>query len=119
MDFAESGAAVDSELSMAERRKLARFEVSAPVRLLLGSGDTQQHYETRLRNLSAGGAYIYANDPRLTIGDEVDVEISVTVDARQHLDDLPQQVLMTGRGTVTRRDSTGLGLEFTGQLSFG
>ena len=43
----------------------------------------------------------------------------MTVDARRYLDESPRQVSMTGHARVTRRDPNGLGLEFTGRLTFG
>jgi hypothetical protein len=86
---------------------------------LVGSGDAQRLHETKTRDLSAGGAYIYISDPELSIGDELDIEIVMTVDARCHLDDSPRQVTMKGHGKVTRKDSDGLGMKFSGQLDFG
>ena len=104
---------------MAERRKLARFEVSAPVRLLVGDGETQRLHETQTRDLSSGGAFVYIDDPALSVGDDLELEIVVTVDSREHLDDSPRRVLMKGRGRITRKDPEGLGVEFSGQLNFG
>ena len=105
-------------LTVAERRKLTRFAVSAPVRLTLEGGEASTQVETTARDLSAAGAYIYLEDPRLGVGDHVAVEIRLTVTNREDEEGEPLQIPMTGRGEIRRVDASGLALAFDQMLRF-
>jgi hypothetical protein len=103
---------------VAERRKLTRFAVSAPVRLTLEGGGDSTEFESTARDLSAAGAYIYLDDPRLGVGDHVKVEIRLTVTNREDEDGAPLQIPMTGVGEIRRVDPSGLALAFDQMLRF-
>jgi hypothetical protein len=103
---------------VAERRKLTRFVVSAPVRLMFGQGDGAEHVDARARDLSAAGAYIFFSDPRLDVGDHVRIEIRLTVTDRRGEGDIPLAVPMVGAGEIRRVDATGVGLAFDHELRF-
>lgn len=105
-------------LTVAERRKLTRFAVSAPVRLMVESGDSSEQIDTQARDLSAGGAYILFDDPRLHVGDHVKVEIRLTVTDRGDEGDVPLEIPMVGTGEIRRVDASGVGLAFDHQLRF-
>ena len=101
---------------MAERRKLTRFAVSAPVRLTVGSGGATASFDVHARDVSAGGAYIYFDDPRLSVGDVVEVEIRLPVSARSDPAGGPLEIPMVGRGEIRRMDGAGLGVAVEHQL---
>lgn len=103
---------------MAERRKLTRFAVSARARLILGDEGAPEQIETRVRDLSAGGAYIYLDDSGLDVGQHVKVEIRLPVPDDQRPDDLTSRAPMVGMGEVRRVDSVGLALAFDRRLRF-
>ena len=101
---------------MSERRKLTRFAVSAPVRLIRESGDEATSYETLARDLSAAGAYIYLDDSPLGVGEHVKVEIRLPAPATgEERQDAPPVV---GTGRIRRVDAAGLGLSFDRRLRF-
>ena len=104
--------------TVAERRKLTRFAVSAPVRLMVGRGDAAEQFDAQARDLSAAGAYIYFADPRLDVGDTVRIEIRLTVTDRQGEGDAQLEVPMVSTGEIRRVDSNGLALAFDHQLRF-
>ena len=101
---------------MAERRKLTRFTVSAPVRLIRENGDKATSWETLARDLSAAGAYIYLDDPPLGVGEHVKVEIRLPVPAAD--EERAQAPPVVGTGRIRRVDAAGLGLSFDRRLRF-
>ena len=101
---------------MAERRKLTRFAVSAPVRLIRGCGDEATSYETLARDLSAAGAYIYLDDSPLGVGEHVKVEIRLPVPGTD--DERADAPPVVGSGRIRRVDAAGLGLSFDRRLRF-
>lgn len=101
---------------MAERRKLTRFAVSAPVRLIRGNGEEATSYEALARDLSAAGAYIYLDDPPLGVGEHVTVEIRLHVPTAD--EKRAQAPPVVGTGRIRRVDAAGLGLSFDRRLRF-
>lgn len=104
---------------MAERRKLTRFEVSAPVRLIVTNGDTAQHYAARARDISVAGAFIYFDDPRLDVGDRVLVEVQLTIANYAGERDAPHEVPTFGGGQICRVERDGVALAFDQPLHLG
>ena len=88
------------------------------MRLVHGSGEDSEEFETQARDLSATGAYIYLDDPRLGVGDHVEVEIRLTVKNRTGDDGGPIQIAMSGSGEIRRVDPSGLALAFDHRLRF-
>ena len=104
---------------MGEKRKLARFEVEAPARLTVGSGDrNREQVDTHTRDLSASGAFVFLSDGEIEVGAEIRIEIDLTVDPRLDVEDAPKGVCMVGTGVVTRLEETGLAVSFNGHLKF-
>ena len=103
---------------MAEKRKLARFEVSAPVRITVRDEDSSGRTDARTRDLSASGAYLLLSDADIGVGTEVEIEIDFVVDPREHLDDTPRDICLSGRGVVTRTEDEGFAVSFDGFLKF-
>lgn len=97
---------------MAERRKLTRFEVSAPVRLIVTHGDTPQDYAARARDISVAGAFIYFEDPCVEVGDPVLVEVQLTIANHVGEADAPHEVPTFAGGKICRVDRDGVALAF-------
>lgn len=85
---------------------------------MLSGGSESEQFETRARDLSAGGAYIYLDDSNLGVGQHVRVEIHLPVAAAQDADDFVPPAPMVGTGEIRRIDSVGLALAFDRRLRF-
>ena len=107
-----------SQSIMAEKRKLARFEVSAPVRITLTEEDSTHPVEARTKDLSASGAYLLFSSSEVGVGSEMDIEIDFIVDPREHLDETPRDICVSGHGVVTRTEDEGFAVSFDGILKF-
>ena len=103
---------------MAERRKLTRFAVSAPVRLMMGHGTDCSEFETLTRDLSADGAYIYLDASDFGVGEHVTVEIDLRVPGTQDDSYAVCRAPMVGTGEVRRVDARGVALAFGRRLHF-
>lgn len=101
---------------VSERRSLTRFAVSAPVRLVMDSGESSVALEAEARNLSANGAYIVLRDSRLEVGDRASVEIILPV--ARFAGGRSDDSCIVGCGTVLRIESGGVALSFDPQLRF-
>lgn len=104
---------------MAERRKLTRFEVSAPVRLIVTRGDAAQDYAARARDISVAGAFIYFEDSCVDIGDRVLVEVLLTIANRSDESDARHRIPIFGGGKICRVESDGVALAFDQHLHLG
>ena len=85
---------------------------------MLSHGSESQEFETRARDLSAGGAYIYLDDSGLGVGQHVQVEIRLPVARAQDADAPTAPAPMVGTGEVRRIDAVGLALAFDRRLRF-
>lgn len=103
---------------MAEKRTLTRFEVSAPVRITLRENESTERVEAQTRDLSASGAYLLLSNMEMGVGTEVEIEIDFVVDPREHLDETPRDICVSGRGIVTRTEDDGFAVSFDGMLKF-
>jgi c-di-GMP-binding flagellar brake protein YcgR len=103
---------------MGEKRRLKRFPLSVPARVMVAGRGANNQLNARTRDLSAGGAYLFLKQATLQVGSDIELEIDLTVDAHQSVLPTPRETSMRGRGTITRRDEDGLAVAFERQLQF-
>jgi hypothetical protein len=97
---------------MAERRRLERFELKAPARVLVEL-DSSQRVELELltKNLSSDGAYLISAEP-LPEGASVRVELVLALDALRKIAGDKGQAKVRIRGRVIRVDGSGAAIRF-------
>ena len=97
---------------MEERRKLERFELHSPTRVLLESGAKRKdEYELTTRDVSSGGAFLYASQP-LPEGAKVRMEFMISVDALRKIAGEKGRASVRVRGTVIRSTQDGIAVRF-------
>jgi hypothetical protein len=95
-----------------EKRKLERFELHAPVRLLLETaGNREEEYELTTRDLSSGGAFLYSPQP-IPEGAKARMEILISLDTIQKLMGENGWARVRVKGQVIRSDSNGVAIRF-------
>ena len=99
---------------MDERRKLERFELSAPARVLTWSarGERAEHVLT-IRDLSSDGAFLYSSHP-LPVGTIVKMEFELTPEAFQTLAIEKGRARVRVKGKIVRSESQGIVIRFDG-----
>jgi hypothetical protein len=97
---------------MAERRRLERFDLSAPAQLIVESenGEKEQLNLT-IKDVSSGGAYLYSPQPPMK-GARVTMEMLIILDALRKLAGEKGRVRIKLRGTVIRVDKNGVAIRF-------
>jgi hypothetical protein len=97
---------------MAERRRLERFDLSAPTQVIVEaeSGKMAQLNLTT-KDVSSGGAYLYSCQP-LKKGARVTMEMLFFLDAIWKLAGEKGRVKIKVRGTVIRVDADGIAIRF-------
>ncbi|MCK4514654.1 MAG: PilZ domain-containing protein [Spirochaetaceae bacterium] len=103
---------------MSEKRRLERFPLSVPARVMVLNIGENRHLHARTRDLSASGAYLFLRQSMPQVGTDVELEIDLTVDAHRSVLPMPRETCVRGRGTITRREADGLAVAFAGQLQF-
>ena len=97
---------------MEERRKLERFELNAPARVLLGSGRSKKdEYNLTTRDVSSDGAFLYSSQP-LPEGAKVKMELMISLDTLQKLVRGKGRARIKVKGKVIRSDEKGIAIRF-------
>jgi hypothetical protein len=97
---------------MEERRKLERFELNAPARVLLESGRCKKdEYNLTTRDVSSDGAFLYSTQP-LPKGARVKMELLISLDALQKLEREKGRAKVRVKGKVVRSDWDGIAIRF-------
>jgi hypothetical protein len=99
--------------AMAERRRLERFQLSAPARLIIEShGDENSRLNLTTKDVSSGGAFLYCAQP-LGEGARVKMELRIS---RESLSRLVEGDKGTAKievkGEVVRVDPDGIAIRF-------
>jgi hypothetical protein len=114
-----------------ERREFQRFEVGFPLRVEFSRGEDHLMEETRLENLSAGGA-LFPSSYQWTLGDEIVLNISAPgeiagemlgIDNQEKVENLVLKsaavVLRLQEPAAEKRESNTVAVKFVGPLRIG
>ena len=95
-----------------ERRKLERFELVTPARILIASGGTRKvEYALTTRDVSSAGAFLYSSQA-IPAGTNVKMEFVLSLDALRKLAGGKGSARIKVKGTVLRSDSNGVAIQF-------
>ena len=99
-------------MEMNERRKLERFELHAPVRVLVeAAGNKKAKFDLTTRDLSSGGAFLYSSQP-LPEGAKVRMDILISMGVLRKLMGEKGRARVRVKGQVIRSNSTGVAIRF-------
>lgn len=97
---------------MDERRKLERFELIAPARVLIETGRSERaEYDLTTRDLSSAGAFLYSSQS-IPEGANVKMEFVLTLDTLQKFAGEKGRAKVRVKGKVIRSDSNGIAIRF-------
>jgi hypothetical protein len=100
------------ECGVEERRKLERFELRAPARIVLQSGSNRSLLDKlTTRDISSSGAYVYSSHS-LPEGANVRMDLVITLEALQKLAGENSTARIRVKGKVVRSDSDGVAIKF-------
>lgn len=97
---------------MEERRKLERFDLCAPARILveLGEGKAEE-LDLTTKDVSSGGAFIYSDQP-LPEGANVKIELFISLAMLKQLAGEKGRAKVKVKGKVIRVDENGAAIRF-------
>jgi hypothetical protein len=97
-----------------ERRKLERFEIHAPARILIDSrGNRRDEYNLTTRDVSSAGAFLFSSQ-NLPEGAGARMEFVVSPDTIQKFFTGEAGARITVKGKVIRSDPSGIAIKFDG-----
>jgi len=97
---------------MEERRKLERFELHAPARILVELGEgKREELDLTTKDVSSGGAFIYSDQP-LPEGATVKIELLISLTMLQKLAGEKGRAKVKVKGKVIRVDEDGAAIRF-------
>ena len=97
---------------MAERRRLERFELTAPARLVVESnGSEKVQLDLSTKDVSSAGAYLYCPQP-LVEGARVNMELLLSCDTSSRLEGAMNRARIRVKGTIVRVDADGVAIRF-------
>ena len=97
---------------MEERRKLERFELNAPARVLLESGRCKNdEYNLTTRDVSSDGAFLYSSQP-FPEGAKVKMDFMISLETLQRLAGEKGMAKIRVKGKVIRSDENGIAIRF-------
>jgi c-di-GMP-binding flagellar brake protein YcgR len=97
---------------MAERRRLERFDLTEPARVIVESGaGNKEHLSLTTKDVSSGGAFLYCAQP-LSEGARVKLELLISLDALQKLVGEKGKAKIKVSGTIIRVETEGVAIRF-------
>jgi hypothetical protein len=97
---------------MEERRRLERFELNAPARVMVQSeGGTKEELDLTTKDVSSGGAFLFSSQP-LTEGANVKMELLISLDMLRQLAGERRAAKIKVKGRVIRVDAEGIAIRF-------
>ena len=97
---------------MEERRRLERFEINSPARVLVHAGsDKEAEYNLTTRDVSSAGAFLFSSQP-LPQGTSVRMEFVISLDTLQRLAGDKGRAKVKVKGEVIRSDANGIAIRF-------
>jgi hypothetical protein len=94
-----------------ERRKLERFQLHAPARILLESEDRKGEYNLMTRDVSSGGAFLYSSHA-FPKGASVKMEFLILQHTLGKASGDKGRAKVRVKGKVVRADSDGIAISF-------
>ncbi len=104
-------------MSMRDRRDLERFTLDCVALVKVIGADAREPSETRVRDISASGAFVYM-ETSPEVGTKVDVELHMVIGGVQELLQVPGDVHVHVHGHVVRTEHKGAGVLFEHPLRF-
>jgi hypothetical protein len=109
---------METENEKMERRRLERFFLRAPARVLLPSREKKRkEYNLTTRDLSSDGAFLYSSQP-IPEGAMVDTELLITPETLEKLTGGIGRLRVRVKGKVIRSDSNGFAVRFESSFKF-
>ena len=97
---------------MEERRRLERFELNAPARVIVQiKGSTEKELDLTTKDVSSGGAFLFSSQP-LTEGASVKMELLISLDMLRELAGEKKAAKIKVKGMVIRVDAEGIAIRF-------
>jgi PilZ domain len=97
---------------MSERRKLERFELTGPARILLRSGGSaRSEFSLKTRDVSADGAFLFSSEV-IPEGTDVKMEFVLAPDLPGQLANQQGRARVRVRGKIIRSDPDGIAIRF-------
>lgn len=97
---------------MDERRKLERFELNTPARILMDLGEgKKEELDLTTKDVSSGGAFIYSDQP-LPEGVTVKIEFLISLAMLQKLAGEKGKAKVKVKGKIIRVDENGAAIRF-------
>jgi hypothetical protein len=98
---------------MAERRRLERFELTAPALLSLASdGRAPRQLNLTTRDVSSSGAYLYCTSQPPVEGHRVRMELMISLETLSKFVGTGGRARIRVNGTVVRVDKGGIAVRF-------
>ena len=99
-----------------DNRIIERYNLEVPV--TVESLEKEVKYPSyKTRDVSSGGVFIESNDIDLQAGNNVNVELVLTVDKLEELFKVSKNVVLRVQGKVTRATDTGIAVKFSNNYS--
>jgi hypothetical protein len=99
-------------MDVAERRRLERFDLTAPAKVLVASGiSSNTALQLTTKDVSSGGAYLYCPQP-MAEGARVKMDLVLSLDKLYKLVGESGRARIRVRGTVIRVDADGMAIQF-------
>jgi hypothetical protein len=97
---------------MAERRRLERFDLTEPARIIVESGIGEtENISLTTKDVSSGGAYLYCSQPLLK-GARVKMELLISLDGLQEHVGEKGKARIKLNGTIIRVEAEGVAIRF-------
>ena len=104
-------------MSMRDRRDLERFTFDCVARVTVTGADGERISETRVRDISASGAFVYMESAPKA-GTRVEVEIHLVIGGLQEILQMPGNVRVRVHGRIVWSNHQGAGVLFEHPLRF-
>jgi c-di-GMP-binding flagellar brake protein YcgR len=97
---------------MSERRKLERFDLSAPARIIVESEKGEkEEFDLTTKDVSSSGAFLYSPQP-LAEGTYVKMEFLISLDMLRKFVGDKDRAKIKVKGKVIRVDTNGIAIRF-------
>jgi hypothetical protein len=97
---------------MEERRRLERFELNAPAKVIVQTeGGPKEALDLTTKDVSSGGAFLFSSQP-FTEGSNVKMELVISLDMLRKLAGEKKAAKIKVKGRVIRVDAEGIAIRF-------
>jgi c-di-GMP-binding flagellar brake protein YcgR len=100
-----------NEVDMNERRKLERFELAGPARILLRVGKSRSEISLTTRDVSSGGAFLFSSHA-IPTGTDIKMEFMLALELSNKLIGEESRARVRVKGKIIRSDPTGIAVRF-------